>query len=91
MEFVKVSDASKKDTKLGYKYVTSDEASVETYVFNYLHGLSLDKGLNTPANKDSIVRVDETGEKAQFRLIPVVVDDSYGLQTKEEETRCAAN
>ena len=89
LEFVKVSDASKKDTKLGYKYVTSDEASVETYVFNYLHGLSLDKGLNTPANKDSIVRVDETGEKAQFRLIPVVVDDSYGLQTKEEETGVA--
>ena len=89
LEFVKVSDASKKDAKLGYKYVTNEEASVETYVFNYLHGLSLDKGLNTPAGKDSIVRVDETGEKAQFRLVPVVVDDSYGLQLDEKETGIA--
>ena len=89
LEFVKVSDASKKDAKLGYKYVTNEEASVETYVFNYLHGLSLEKGLNTPAGKDSIVRVDETGEKAQFRLISVVTDDSYGLQLNEKETGIA--
>ena len=89
LEFVKVSAESQKDAKLGYKYVTNEEASVETYVFNYLHGLSLEKGLNTPAGKDSIVRVDETGEKAQFRLISVVTDDSYGLQLNEKETGIA--
>ncbi|HIX86899.1 MAG TPA: hypothetical protein H9848_09890 [Candidatus Parabacteroides intestinigallinarum] len=89
LEFVKVSDESKKNAKLGYKYVTNEEASVETYVFNYLHGLSLEKGLNTPAGKDSIVRVDETGAKAQFRLVSVVTDDSYGLQLDEKETGIA--
>ena len=47
-------------------------------MFNYLHGLALDKYLNVPAGKDSIVRVDETGAKANFRLVPVVMNDKYG-------------
>ena len=89
LEFIPVSKESKADKYLGYKHVTADEASVETYTFDYLHGLALDKGLNTPADKDSIVRVDETGEKAQFILVPVVEDDSYGVQTKTEDTGIA--
>ena len=86
LEFIPVSDASKKDAYLGYKYVDAEKASVETYYFNYLSGLALDKGLNTPSDKDSLVRVDETGEKVALRLVPVVKDDSYGIQLDEKKT-----
>ncbi len=86
LEFIPVSDASKKDAYLGYKYVDEEKASVETYYFNYLSGLALDKGLNTPSDKDSLVRVDETGEKVALRLVPVVKDDSYGIQLDEKKT-----
>ena len=40
--------------------------------------MALDKYLNVPSGKDSIVRVDETGAKASFRLQVVVKDDKYG-------------
>ena len=89
LEFIPVSDASKKDAYLGYKYVTPEQASVETYYFNYLSGLALDKGLNTPSDKDSLVRVDENGDKIALRLVPVVKDDSYGQQFDEKETGVA--
>ena len=89
LEFIPVSAASKKDSKLGYKYVDEKQASVETYYFNYLSGLAQDKGLNTPSDKDSLVRVDETGDKIALRLIPVVKDDSYGIQLDEKETGVA--
>ncbi len=89
LEFIPVSDASKKDAHLGYKYVDEEQASVETYYFNYLSGLSLDKGLNTPSDKDSLVRVDENGDKIALRLIPVVKDDSYGQQFDETKTGVA--
>ena len=89
LEFIPVSDASKKDPKLGYKYVDEKQASVETYYFNYLSGLALDKGLNTPSTKDSLVRVDETGEKIALRLVPVTKDDSYGIQLDEKKTGIA--
>ncbi len=89
LEFIPVSDASKKDAHLGYKYVTPEQASVETYYFNYLSGLALDKGLNTPSDKDSLVRVDENGDKIALRLVPVVKDDSYGQQFDEKETGVA--
>ena len=89
LEFIPVSDASKKDAYLGYKYVDEEQASVETYYFNYLSGLSLDKGLNTPSDKDSLVRVDENGDKIALRLIPVVKDDSYGQQFDETKTGVA--
>ena len=87
VKFIKVSDASQKDAKLGYKYVDEETSTVETYVFNYLHGLaaSSEVGLNTPIAKDSLVRVDETGETIAFRLVPVVVDDSYGKQFDEKK------
>ncbi len=87
VKFIPVSDASKADTKLGYKYVDEKTSTVETYVFNYLHGLaaSSEVGLNTPIAKDSLVRVDETGETIAFRLVPVVVDDSYGKQFDEKK------
>ncbi|HIX73875.1 MAG TPA: hypothetical protein H9977_02345, partial [Candidatus Parabacteroides intestinipullorum] len=88
LEFIPVSDASKADKYLGYKHVDEAQASVEIYNFNYLHGLSLDNGLNTPLT-DSLVRVDETGEKAAFRLIPVVESDSYGIQLDEKKTGIA--
>ena len=78
--FIKVDEALVKDTKLGYKYVTAEEASVQTYLFNYLHGLALNKYLYTPAGKDSIVRVDENGEKANFRLTLIAKDDKYGYK-----------
>jgi len=88
VKFIPVSDASKKDPKLGYKYVDEETSTVETYVFNYLHGLaaSSEVGLNTPIAKDSLVRVDETGETIAFRLVPVIVDDSYGYQFDEKKT-----
>ena len=86
LEFIPVSAASKADANLGYKYVDEKQASVETYYFNYLSGLAQDKGLNTPINNDSLVRVDETGDKIALRLIPVVKDDSYGIQLDEKET-----
>ena len=89
LEFIPVSAASKKDSKLGYKYVDEKQASVETYYFNYLSGLAQDKGLNTPSDKDSLVRVDETGDKIALRLIPVVKDDNYGQQLDEKETGVA--
>ena len=88
VEFIPVSAASKADKYLGYKHVNEAQASVEIYNFNYLHGLSLDNGLNTPLT-DSLVRVDETGEKAAFRLIPVVESDSYGIQLDEKKTGIA--
>ena len=53
---------------------------MQTYTFNYLHGLSLDKYLYTPAGKDSIVRVDENDGKSNFRLILKVKDDKYGYE-----------
>ena len=89
VELVKVSDAIAADKYLGYKHVTAEQASVETYVFNYLHGLSLENGLNTPSDKDSLVRVDENGAKASFRLVPVIESDSYGIQLDEKKTGIA--
>ena len=80
LTFTKVADELVKNTKLGYKYVTANEAMVQTYTFNYLHGLSLDKYLYTPAGKDSIVRVDENDGKSNFRLILKVKDDKYGYE-----------
>ena len=89
VEFIPVSAASKADAKLGYKYVDKEQASIETYYFNYLSGLALDKGLNTPIDNDSLVRVDENGDKIALRLIPVVTDDSYGIQLDEKKTGVA--
>ena len=87
LKFIPVSAESKADSILGYKHVDAAQAAVETYVFNYLHGLSLDNGLNTPSDKDSLVRVDENGAKASFRLVPVVEHDSYGLQLNANEIK----
>lgn len=78
LEFIPVSKASVENDKLGYKYVTENDTKVQTYLFNYLHGLADDKFLNVPADKDSIVRVDENGEKANLRLQILVKDDKYG-------------
>ncbi|MDD2953604.1 MAG: DUF6383 domain-containing protein [Parabacteroides sp.] len=77
VSFVTIEDA--KDLKIGYRYVSEDSAKVQTYVFNYLHGLAFDKYLYTPAGKDSIVRVNENGEKTNFRLVVVAKDDHYGV------------
>ena len=87
LKFIPVSAASKADSLLGYKHVDAEQAAIETYVFNYLHGLSLENGLNTPSDKDSLVRVDETGEKASFRLVPVVKHDSYGMQLSAADVK----
>lgn len=78
VSFIKVDAALVADKKLGYKYVDENDTKVQTYLFNYLHGLAFDKYLNAPAGKDSIVRVDETGAKANFRLELVVSNDKYG-------------
>lgn len=77
LEFIPVSEASLKNDKLGYKYVTEDDTKVQSYLFNYLHGLSSDKFLYVPFDKDSIIRVDENGEKSIFRL-EIVATDTYG-------------
>ena len=76
LSVTKVEDNLAKDLKLGYRYVSEDSAKVQTYVFNYLHGLALDKYLNVD---ESAVRVDENGEKANFRLRIVAKDDHYGV------------
>ena len=89
LKFIPVSDASKADSLLGYKHVDEKQASVETYYLNYLHGLALDKGLNTPIATDSLVRVDENGDKIAFRLIPVIEHDSYGIQLDEKKSGVA--
>ena len=78
VSFIKVADELVKNAKLGYKYVSADDAMVQTFTFNYLHGLALDKYVYTPAGKDSIVRVDENGLKSNFRLELVVENDKYG-------------
>ena len=80
LSFVKVADALVKDVKLGYKYVSENEAKVQTYTFNYLHGLSADKYLFTPAGRNDVVYVDANGEKSNFRLELVVKDDKYGYE-----------
>ena len=77
VSFVAIKDAM--DLKIGYRYVPEDSAMVQTYVFNYLHGLALDKYLYTPVGKDSIVRVNENGDKTNFRLVVVAKDDNYGV------------
>ena len=77
LSFIPVKDAN--NLKVGYRYLTEDSAKVQTYVFNYLHGLALDKYLYTPAGKDSIVRVNENGDKTNFRLEIVVKNDNYGV------------
>ncbi|TWV56531.1 hypothetical protein, partial [Parabacteroides distasonis] len=77
VSFVAIKDA--KDLKQGYRYVSEDSAMVQTYVFNYLHGLALDKYLYTPAGKGSIVRVNENGDKTNFRLVVVAKNDNYGV------------
>ena len=89
LKFIPVSAASKADSLLGYKHVDEKQASVETYYLNYLHGLALDKGLNTPIATDSLVRVDENGDKIAFRLIPVIEHDSYGIQLDAKKTGVA--
>ena len=89
LKFIPVSAASKADSLLGYKHVDEKQASVETYYLNYLHGLALDKGLNTPVATDSLVRVDENGDKIAFRLIPVIEHDSYGIQLDAKKTGVA--
>ena len=76
LSVTKVEDSLAKDLKLGYRYVSEDSAKVQTYTFNYLHGLALDKYLNVD---ESAVRVDENGEKANFRLRIVAKDDHYGV------------
>ena len=76
LSVTKVEDSLAKDLKLGYRYVSEDSAKVQTYVFNYLHGLAVDKYLNVD---ESAVRVDENGEKANFRLRIVAKDDHYGV------------
>ena len=76
LSVTKVEDSLAKDLKLGCRYVSEDSAKVQTYVFNYLHGLALDKYLNVD---ESAVRVDENGEKANFRLRIVAKDDHYGV------------
>ena len=45
LSFIPVKDAN--NLKVGYRYLTEDSAKVQTYVFNYLHGLALDKYLYT--------------------------------------------
>ena len=74
LTFTAIDDAS--DVYLGYKHVTETEASVQTYTFNYLHGLSLEKYLYT--SDDNGVGVDADGEKTTYRLSVVVEDDAYG-------------
>ena len=77
LSFVKVADNLVADTKLGYKYVSEDDAKVQTYTFNYLHGLSLDKYLCVEEN--GIVHVDANDGKSNFRLEIAIKDDHYGV------------
>ena len=76
LSFVKISDELAKDNKLGYKYVSKEDAMVQTFTFNYLHGLSQDKFLLVDEN--GVVKVDAKDGKSAFHLEVVVADDKYG-------------
>ena len=71
-----MADELVKDAKLGYKYVTENDVKVQTFTFNYLHGLALDKYLVVEEN--GVVRVDEKDGKSSFRLEIAVANDKYG-------------
>lgn len=75
LEFIPVEDAM--NEYLGYNYLTEDQLKDNTYTFNYLHDLAMDKPLNTKSDKDSVVWVDANDATTAFTLEPVITD-SYG-------------
>ena len=75
LEFIPVEDAM--NEYLGYNYLTEDQLKDNTYTFNYLHDLAMDKPLNTKSDKDSVVWVDANDATTAFTLEPVVTDE-YG-------------
>ena len=75
LQFIPVEDAM--NEYLGYNYLTADQLKDNTYTFNYLHDLAMDKPLNTKSEKDSVVWVDANDATTAFTLEPVITD-SYG-------------
>ena len=75
LQFIPVEDAL--NEYLGYNYLTEDQLKDNTYTFNYLHDLAMDKPLNTKSDKDSVVWVDANDATTAFTLEPVITD-SYG-------------
>jgi len=70
--FTAVPDAQKANPYLGYKFISQEESTVFTYVFNYLNTFapedaSLYLGVNTTAT-DSLMYV---GGKTNFQVIPM--------------------
>ena len=74
LNFVKIADD--KDTKIGYKYVSKDDATVQTFTFNYLHGLATNGYL--VVNEKGSLRVDTENDPTNFRLELAVENDKYG-------------
>ena len=74
--FQKVPKALKQDPYLGYKYVSSDEARMKTYCFNYLHEFNDSYYLGV-ANADSFMYVKL--DKTQFEILPQSTAHNYGI------------
>ena len=79
--FTPVPEAQKKDSLLGYKYITNEESRFNTYVFNYLHRYNDEEFLNVKKiGTDTSLWVGET--KTQFELIRYYQGDQrYGYHT----------
>jgi hypothetical protein len=75
-DFKEVPPEQKKDSLLGYKYLTNDDSRFNTYVFNYLHKYNDEEFLNVKKiGTDTSLFVDV--EKTQFELIRHYGGDAY--------------
>jgi hypothetical protein len=80
--FTAVPAAQKKDSVLGYKYLTAEDSRFNTYVFNYLHRYNDEQFLNVKKiGTDTSLFVDVA--KTQFELIRHREgDQTYGYYAK---------
>jgi hypothetical protein len=81
--FTAVPSAQKKDSLLGYKYITEDDSRFNTYVFNYLHKYNDEQFLNVKKiGTDTSLFVDVA--KTQFELTRYYTGDQrYGYYTND--------
>jgi hypothetical protein len=81
--FTAVPLEQKRDSLLGYKYITNDDSRFNTYVFNYLHRYNDEQFLNVKKiGSDTSLFVDAA--KTQFELIRHRTGDQrYGYYTTD--------
>ncbi len=61
--FVPVPLENKKDSKLGYRFLTEDSLKVNKYVFNYLNPFTPDYWIANGSDKDSVNYVKKTADR----------------------------